>query len=73
MEPLIRSVAERIKDDKPPGWLTLWRDYRQWLAAGRDIRAIILRYADRGKRGTRMVPEVKGHQRSGHQGVVHDA
>ena len=59
MEPLIRSVSERIHDDKPPGWLTLWRDYRKWLAAGRDVRAIILRYADRGKRGTRSLPEVQ--------------
>ena len=49
MEPLIRAVAERIKDDKPPSWLTLWRNYRQWVAAGRDVRAIILRHGDRGK------------------------
>ncbi|HVN20983.1 MAG TPA: hypothetical protein VMU05_19515, partial [Dongiaceae bacterium] len=58
MEPLIRFVAERIKDEKPPGWLTVWRDYRKWLAADRDIRAIILRHADRGKRGSRMLPDV---------------
>ena len=38
LEPLIRTVAERIKDNKPPGWLTLWRNYRQWIAAGRDCR-----------------------------------
>jgi len=59
VEPLIRSVSEGIKDVKPPGWLTVWRDYRKWVAAGRDIRVIILRYADRGKYGTRMLPEVK--------------
>lgn len=59
MQPLIRSVSERIKDPKPPSWLTVWRDYRKWLAAGRDIRAIILRHADRGKCGTRMLPEVQ--------------
>lgn len=59
VEPLIQSVSERIKDPKPPSWLTVWRDYRKWLAAGRDIRAIILRHADRGKRGTRMLPEVQ--------------
>jgi hypothetical protein len=29
------------------------------LAAGRDIRAVIPRYADRGKRGARLAPEVK--------------
>jgi hypothetical protein len=62
MEPLIRLVSERVNDDKPPGWLTVWRDYRKWVAAGRDVRAIILRHADRGKRGAR----------SGHRRVVHD-
>ena len=59
VEPLIRLVAERMKDEKPPGWLTVWRDYRKWIAAGRDVRAIILRHADRGKRGSRMLPEVR--------------
>ena len=59
IEPIIRSVSEEIKDIKPPGWLTVWRDYRKWVAAGRDIRVVILRYADRGQYGTRMPPEVK--------------
>ena len=59
MEPLIRSVSERIKDDKPPGWRTVWRDYRKWIAAGRDIRAIVLRHADRGKSGARSLPDVQ--------------
>ena len=58
IEPLVRSVSERIKDLKPPGWRTVCRDYRKWLAAGRDIRAIILRYADRGKRGPRLPSDV---------------
>jgi len=57
IEPLARSVAERIGDSKPPGWRTVCRDYRKWVAAGRDIRAIMLRYSDRGKRGSRMAPE----------------
>ncbi len=59
MKPLIGSVSEEIKDTKPPGWLTVWRDYRKWVAAGRDIRAIVLRYGDRGRREARMSPEVK--------------
>ena len=59
LDPLVRSVAERINDDKPPGWLTLWRNYRQWVAAGRDVRVITLRLADRGKSGSRMLPEVR--------------
>ena len=59
MDPLIRAVADRIKDGKPPSWITLWRNYRRWVAAGRDVRAIALRYADRGNSGTRMLPEVR--------------
>jgi putative transposase len=57
--PYIRSVADRIGDSKPHGWRTVCRDYRKWLATGRDIRAIILRHAERGKVGTRLAPEVK--------------
>jgi putative transposase len=59
IEPITRVVAERIKDNRPPGWRTVCRDYRKWLAAGRDIRAIVLRHSDRGKRGTRLISEVK--------------
>ena len=59
IEPLIHSVSERIKDINPPSWRTVCRDYRKWITAGRDIRAVIVRHADRGKRGTRMAPEVK--------------
>jgi putative transposase len=58
MDPLIRAVADRIRDVKPPSWITLWRNYRRWVAAGRDVRAIALRYADRGNSGTRILPEV---------------
>ncbi len=59
IEPLVRSVSERIEDIKPPGWRMVCRDYRKWIAAGRDIRALILRHAERGKQGTRLAPEVK--------------
>jgi putative transposase len=59
MEPLVQSVSERINDAKPPGWRTLARDYRKWLRAGRDIRAVISRHSDKGSRGPRMIPEVK--------------
>jgi putative transposase len=59
MEPLIRSVSERIKDTKPPGWRTLARGYTRWLRGGRDIRAVILRHSDKGSRGPRLIPEVK--------------
>jgi putative transposase len=59
IEPLTRTVAERVNDSKPPGWRTVCRDYRKWVAAGRDIRAIILRHADKGRSGHRMLPEVK--------------
>ena len=59
IEPLIESVSTRINDTDPPGWRTVCRDYRKWIGARRDIRAIILRHAERGKRGTRMIPEAK--------------
>ena len=59
IEPLIQSVSKELEDTKPPGWRTLCRNYRNWLAAGRDIRAIILRNSARGRHGTRMLPEVK--------------
>jgi len=59
MEPLIRSVSARTNDRKPPGWRTLSRDYSKWLAAGRDIRSIIVRCDQRGNHGSRMLPEVK--------------
>ena len=59
IEPLIQLISERVQDVNPPGWRTVCRDFRKWITAGRDIRAIILRHADRGKRGTRMAPEAK--------------
>jgi putative transposase len=59
MEPLIQSVSERVGDAKPPGWRTLARDYRKWLRAGRDVRAVISRHADKGSRGPRMIPAVR--------------
>jgi len=59
MEPLIRSVAEEVNDVKPPGWRTLARDYNRWRNAGRDIRSIISRFSDRGRRGSRMHPEIQ--------------
>ena len=58
MEPLIQRVSERIGDTRPSGWRTVSRDYRKWLNANRDIRAIMLRHSDRGARGPRMHPEV---------------
>jgi len=59
IEPLIRSISEQINDTKPPNWRTVCRDHRKWLAAGRDIRAIISHHANRGNRIPRMPPEVK--------------
>jgi putative transposase len=57
--PLARAVANQIQDPKPPSWRTICRDYRKWVTSGRDIHAIIPRYADRGGGGSRMLPEVK--------------
>jgi putative transposase len=59
LESLTSAVAERIGDANSPSWRTLSRDYRRWLAAGRDVRAIVQRHADRGGRGSQMLPEVR--------------
>jgi putative transposase len=59
IDALTRMVSGRIQDGNPPGWRTVCRDYRKWLAARRDIRAIIPRHAERGKRGAKLLPEVK--------------
>jgi hypothetical protein len=59
LESLTSGVAERIGDARPPSWRTLSRDYRKWLAAGREICAIVPRHADRGGRGSQMLPEVR--------------
>ena len=59
LEALTSAIAQRIGDVRPPSSRTLSRDYRKWLAAGRDIRAIIPRHADRGGRGSQMLPEVR--------------
>ena len=59
IQPLIESVSSALSDSSPPSVRTVCRDYRKWISAGRDIRAILFRYSDRGKRGTRMLPEVK--------------
>jgi len=59
IEPLIGALSEQVNDEKPPSWRTVCRDYRKWVSAGRDIRAIIFQYAERGNRTSRMPPEVK--------------
>ncbi|MEO8053121.1 MAG: hypothetical protein ABI833_22160 [Acidobacteriota bacterium] len=59
LKPLSSAVAERIGDVSPPSCRTLSRDYRRWLAAGRDIRVLVQRHADRGGRGSQMLPEVR--------------
>lgn len=59
IEQLITTVAARLGDANPPGWCSVYRDYRKWIAAGRDLRAIIFRYADRGKSGSRAAEAVQ--------------
>jgi putative transposase len=58
LESLVSRIAERIGEARAPSCRTLSRDYRKWLAAGRDIRAVIPRHTDRGGRGSQMLPEV---------------
>lgn len=58
LEPVIGEVAAQAGDSKPPSWRTLARDYKRWLAAGRDINVLVPRHAYRGGRGSRFLPEV---------------
>jgi len=59
IESLIRLVAHRNNSTRVPSCRTVCRDYRKWLATGRDIRAIIPRHADRGNRLPRVPAEVR--------------
>ena len=59
IEQVTHTLAESLNDANPPGWCSIYRDYRKWVAAGRDLRAIIFRYADRGTTGTRSSAEVQ--------------
>ena len=59
IQPLIQTVSGALSDSSPPSVRTVCRDYRKWISTGRDIRAILFRYSDRGKRGARMLPEVQ--------------
>jgi putative transposase len=54
-----QAVSDALSDASPPSVRTVCRDYRKWISAGRNICAILFRYADRGKHGTRMLPEAK--------------
>src|SRR5258708_18800177 len=55
IQTLILMVSSALSDSNPPSVRTICRDYRKWLSAGRDIRAVLFRYSDRGKHGTRML------------------
>jgi hypothetical protein len=41
IQPLIQTVSSALSDSNPPSVRTMCRDYRKWLSAGRDIRAIL--------------------------------
>jgi hypothetical protein len=49
IQPLIQTVSGALSDSSPPSVRTVCRDYRKWISAGRDIRAILFRYSDRGQ------------------------
>lgn len=56
---VIVSVAEKINDDKPPHWSTVYRWHRKYLSAGNDIRALSSQNERKGNRLPILLPEVQ--------------
>jgi putative transposase len=56
--PIIATVAEHIGDPHPPSFSTVYRNYRNWIAVAKDIRATIPNYMARGNRIRRWPQEV---------------
>jgi putative transposase len=57
-KPLIAEVAADIGDRRPPSPITLYRWLRDYLAAQRDVRALIPMISRRGNRKPRLPVEV---------------
>jgi putative transposase len=56
--PLIATVAKHIGDPHPPSFSTVYRNYRNWIATAKDIRAAIPNHLARGNRTKRWPQEV---------------
>jgi putative transposase len=50
LPPLIEQISQTIRDDSPPSWITLYRWYKRFESAGRDIRALVTNGKTRGNR-----------------------
>lgn len=50
LTPLIEEVSQTLRDYSPPSWITLYKWYRRFEAAGRDIRALVKAEKTRGNR-----------------------
>ena len=72
MEPLIRLVSERVNDDKPPGWLTVWRSITQVGSRGPRRPGNHLKARRPWQEGCSNRSRRTDRQRSGHRRVVHD-
>ncbi|HZS45371.1 MAG TPA: Mu transposase C-terminal domain-containing protein [Blastocatellia bacterium] len=53
LNPIIRSVSEKIRDIRPPSWNSVNRWYNLFINAGQDIRVLIPAYKSRGNRKTK--------------------
>lgn len=59
LNPIIEDVSKRINDPHPPYWTTLLRWFKDYVASGKDSRALVPAWNQRGNRdpkysGTRL-------------------
>ncbi len=58
LTPVIKQVAQAIKDDKPPSHITLYRWLKDYNNSGGDVRSLVPRYLTRGNYNSKINPEV---------------
>lgn len=54
----IKKQAQRLGDEEPPHWKTVYRWEKEYIASGKDIRSLIDRSKHRGPKGSTLSPEV---------------
>lgn len=58
LQPIIREIALKINDPKPPTWLTLYRWLKSYENAGEDIRSLIPKHQTKGNYNSQLNPVV---------------
>ncbi|MET0752748.1 MAG: Mu transposase C-terminal domain-containing protein, partial [Pyrinomonadaceae bacterium] len=52
--PVIKDVAQKINDLKPPSFITVYRWYRRFIASSHDIRSLVPSITHRGNRQNKL-------------------